>query len=530
MLRRLRTHAPPAAALALLLLAPLAFARSLPVLPPARSVEAINTTELRMHLEFLASPEVGGRYTLAPGLKIAARYLASRLESYGLRGGGPGGSFFQPFEVLTTRVEAPKTTLSIATAAKKTSLSYGDFASFGDASGSASGGVVFAGYGVSAPALGHDDYAGLDVRGKIVFVVPGVPAGLDSSKIGETGDGEAAAHAHGAAALLSLAPFRYAQFFKTAAAREFIIARENVRLKGGASQSIPSAVLPPDAAEGLATALGTTVDKLYETAKKGEPLAPRALDATASLAVSVTATSQPTQNVVAILDGSDPSLRDEYVAISAHYDHLKTNDKGEIYPGADDDGSGTAAVLALARAFSIERPKRSILVVFHAGEELGLLGSEYNTDVAPAVPLDKIVADLNIDMIGRARPEGDSDPRDAELTDANSIYLIGADKISKELNAISEQTNADTAKLRLDYTYNDPNHPQQFYYRSDHWNYAKHGVPIIFYFSGVHADYHQTTDTVDKIDFEKMAKVARLVFATGWRVANLDHRLAKDAT
>ena len=145
---------------------------------------------------------------------------------------------------------------------------------------------------------------------------------------------------------------------------------------------------------------------------------------------------------------------------------------------------------------------------------MGLLGSEYNADVEPAVPLDRIVADLNIDMIGRSRPEGDKDPRNAELTDANSVYVIGSDKISTELHRLSEQTNSETSRLRLDYTYNDANHPQQFYYRSDHWNYAKHGIPVIFYFSGVHADYHRVSDEVSKIDFAKMEKVTRTVYAT----------------
>src|SRR5262249_30613022 len=210
----------------------------------------------------------------------------------------------------------------------------------------------------------------------------GTPAGVDSSKIGEDGSGAAAAKAHGAVAILSLAPARYAQFFKSPEAKQYILARESVRLKAGDHQEIPSGILPPDAAASLATALGTSVDALYETAKKGEALTPKPLDATANLAVTVTESVAESQNVVGILDGADPKLRDEYVAVSAHYDHLKTNEKGEIYPGADDDGSGTASVLALARAFSLNRPPRSILVVFHAGEELGLLGSAYNTDVS----------------------------------------------------------------------------------------------------------------------------------------------------
>jgi hypothetical protein len=130
-------------------------------------------------------------------------------------------------------------------------------------------------------------------------------------------------------------------------------------------------------------------------------------------------------------------------------------------------------------------------------------------------------------MIGRSRPVGDTDPRNAELSASDAIYIIGADRISRELHQLSEQTNSDFEKLKIDYRYNDPNHPDQYYFRSDHWNYAKHDIPIIFYFDGVHADYHQPTDTIDKIDFEKMTRVARLVFETGWRVANLDHRLTK---
>ena len=185
------------------------------------------------------------------------------------------------------------------------------------------------------------------------------------------------------------------------------------------------------------------------------------------------------------------------------------------------------AILTIAHAMSLERPKRSVLVIFHAGEELGLLGSEYNTDYAPVVPLDQMVADLNIDMIGRSRPQGDKDEKDEHLTDANTVYLVGSNRISQELHQISEETNSQFQKMKLDYYYNDPNNPERIYFRSDHWNYAKHGVPIIFYFDGTHVDYHRPTDTVDKIDFAKMTKITRLVFETGWRLANLDHRLTK---
>src|SRR5205085_3318732 len=190
---------------------------------------------------------------------------------------------------------------------------------------------------------------------------------------------------------------------------------------------------------------------------------------------------------------------------------------------------GTTSVLAIARAMSLQRPKRSILVIFHAGEELGLLGSQYNTDMAPVVPLENTIVDLNIDMIGRSKPAGDTNKADDQLTDADTIYPIGADRISSELNQIEERTNNDFEKLKLDYTLNDPKHPDRIYFRSDHWKYAKHGGPVIFWFDGQHEDYHRPGDTPDKIDFDKMTKVARLVYEAAWRVANLDHRLKIDA-
>ena len=167
------------------------------------------------------------------------------------------------------------------------------------------------------------------------------------------------------------------------------------------------------------------------------------------------------------------------------------------------------------------------MIIFHAGEELGLLGSKYNTDIAPAIPLDRIVADLNIDIIGRSKVPDDHDKADEHLSDANTVYLVGADRISKELNQISERTNADYQKLNLSYYYDQPENSEHFYFRSDHWSYAKHGIPVIFYCDGVHADYHQPTDTMDKIDFNKMTQITRLVFETGWRLANLDHELSK---
>ncbi|HEV3040852.1 MAG TPA: M28 family peptidase [Candidatus Angelobacter sp.] len=502
---------------------------ALPPVPPA--VETITPAELRMHLDFLASKELGGRYTLAPNFAVAARYLASHLKAYGFRGAAPDGDFLQFFDVATAKADSTKTSLSCTIKDQTSSYKLGDFLMPGLVSDiDVQGPVVFVGYGLSSTSQKYDDYAGLDVKGKIVLYAPGVPEGVDPSKLGDQERGEKAAHAHGAIGVLALPAERMLNRFQGKGFKERSAERELIGLANdNVAQGIPLVVLGPDPAEKLLASVALDLKTINEIAHSHGKLKPQALEASAHLMVDLKKTKTLTQNVAGILDGTDPELRKEYVVFSAHYDHLKTNDQGQIYPGADDDGSGTTAVLAIAHAMSLSHPKRSVLIIFHAGEELGLLGSEYNTDVAPVVPLDKMVVDLNIDMIGRSKPAGDTNKADEHLTDANTVYLVGSNRISQELHKLSEETNNDYQKLNLNYYYNDPENPERIYYRSDHWNYAKHGIPIIFYFDGVHADYHRTTDTVDKIDFTKLSNIAKLVFETGWRIANLDHRLANDA-
>jgi Zn-dependent M28 family amino/carboxypeptidase len=223
------------------------------------------------------------------------------------------------------------------------------------------------------------------------------------------------------------------------------------------------------------------------------------------------------ENVVAMIKGSE--LPEEYLIITSHYDHFGMRN-GEIYNGADDGGSGSMAMMEIAEAFkkAIEegyRPKRSIVFLHLTGEEKGLLGSKYYTQ-NPIFPLENTVANLNMDMIGRVD--------EAHKNNPDYIYLIGSDKLSTELHEISEEANSKYANIDLDYTYNDENDPNRFYYRSDHYNFAKFDIPIIFYFNGVHEDYHKPTDTADKIDYEVLEKRAKLVFFTAWEIANRDER------
>ncbi len=227
------------------------------------------------------------------------------------------------------------------------------------------------------------------------------------------------------------------------------------------------------------------------------------------------------ENVLGFLEGTDK--KDEILVLTAHFDHVGVNG-GQVYNGADDDGSGTSAILEIAEAFVKAKndgngPRRSILFMTVTGEEKGLLGSGYYV-ANPVFPLANTIADLNIDMIGRVDPEHKDNP--------NYVYVVGSDKLSSELHNISENTNTTYTQMDLDYTYNDQNHPDRIYYRSDHWNFAKNNIPVIFYFNGVHEDYHQHTDTVDKINFEMLAKRAQLVFYTAWELANRDSRIKVD--
>ena len=225
-----------------------------------------------------------------------------------------------------------------------------------------------------------------------------------------------------------------------------------------------------------------------------------------------------TENVLGLVEGTDK--KDEIIIITAHYDHEGI--KGDqVYNGADDDGSGTSAVMELAEAFSLAKkegkgPRRSVLFMAVTGEEKGLLGSQYYSE-HPVYPLEKTVTNLNIDMIGRVDA--------AHKNDENYVYLIGTSMLSNELHDLSESVNKTFTNIGLDYTYNDKDDPNRFYYRSDHYNFAKHNIPVIFYFNGTHDDYHKPTDTIEKINFEMMKNRTKLVFHTAWELANRDERV-----
>ncbi|KJJ39111.1 M28 family metallopeptidase [Aequorivita vladivostokensis] len=259
--------------------------------------------------------------------------------------------------------------------------------------------------------------------------------------------------------------------------------------------------------------------------KEGIPAAPGTTDYFQEVPESYFAGKREprsSENVIAFIKGSEKP--EEIIVISAHLDHVGMDNEGNVFNGADDDGSGTVAIMEIAQAFQKavkdgKGPKRSILFLHVTGEEIGLYGSRYYTE-NPLFPLENTVCNLNIDMIGRIDSEKKENP--------NYIYLIGSNKISQELQDISAEVNEKYTQLELDYKYDDPDDPNRFYYRSDHYNFAKNNVPIIFYFNGVHEDYHKITDTPDKIEYDLMAERAKLIFLTAWEVANRENRIIID--
>lgn len=238
--------------------------------------------------------------------------------------------------------------------------------------------------------------------------------------------------------------------------------------------------------------------------------------------LSIKGKSVQTENVVAIIEGN--TYPEEYIVISSHLDHEGIKN-GQIYNGADDDGSGSVALLEVAEAFKKaaeagKGPKRSIIFLHVSGEEKGLLGSRYYTD-NPLYPLANTIANLNIDMVGRTDPKRRSD-------NDNYVYLIGSDRLSSQLHEVSEEANSQTVNLELDYTFNAKDDPNRFYFRSDHYNFAKNNIPVIFYFNGTHTDYHKPTDTVEKIRYDLLEQRTRLIFYTAWKLANRNERIVVD--
>jgi hypothetical protein len=506
-----------------------------------KSVETITSAQLEDYLSFVASDEMEGRQTPSRGLDITAKFLAIELSRAGVRPAGDDGTYFQKITLKKEKV-LPSGTEAELGAAKFT---YGKDFLASAPGGSASGAMVFAGDGWFVKSKNLDPYQGIDPKGKIVVIIQGgLPAGMSQQEAmqllmgGKRGedwaDPAGYAQKKGAVGIVVLqslfaqaSPDQMERTRKAVEEGSFSV--EKLPAAMGQS-SLPTLVAHLPLAQAIFAREKTDARTILMSFPGGTPVKPFELAADKKLAFTVkTAVDKvDSQNVIGIVEGSDPALKNEYVALGAHYDHsgISATAKGDtIMNGADDDGTGTVALLAMAQALrqAPKPPKRSAVFVWHMGEERGLWGSKYFT-AFPTVPLDRIVAQLNIDMIGRTKMAGDTNPRDKDLSGPNEVYVIGSKMLSTELGALSDAVNSAYLKLSFNYKYDDPKDPERFFYRSDHFNYALKNIPVIFYFTGVHADYHQVSDEVSKIDFQKFEKITRTVYAMLWELAELKTR------
>jgi hypothetical protein len=546
---------------------------------------AISVDDLKQWLGYIASDDLEGRNAFSEGLALAGGYIADHLQAWGVKPGGDHGSYFQRVAVLGVQNKGTaRVTVEVNGQSKTFTLGEGIELpkNMGGPQTLTSDQVEFVGYGVSLPEAGIDDFKGHGAKGKFVVLIGAQgPASLDLAKYRRalTSRSRIAIDQEGAAAVIApdmrISVGRGAAAFGAPASPTAAAAGAPPRPAPPApvaspmslGQGVPAEVpdfttvqrydLPVAPAitakdeffEFLFSASGASYAALKDAAEKRD-----ALPAVSLKGVRITIALEPkydvvrtqyTRNVVGIIEGTDPALRKTYVGFGAHYDHVGYSQGGvvqgvagprrsapmgrvtpgaiddRVWNGADDDGSGTVALMALAKSFAQgPRPRRSLLFVWHTGEERGLWGSRYFADY-PTVPIESIVAVLNIDMIGRNR--------DDKAEESDVVYLVGSDRISSELHALSDAANKSVrTPMTLDYSFNDPADAESLYTRSDHYSYAVKGIPVIFYTTGLHPDYHANTDGVDKIEWEKMARITRLIQATAVKVGNLDHAPARD--
>ncbi len=548
----------------------LAIAVVLACLPVAASGGAapIKSEDLMEWLSYVASDELQGRAVFSAGLGLAAGYIGDHLRVWGVKAAGDHSSYLQTVRVLGVK-STSHSTVTVQVGSETRTFADGEGVAFSRNAGGKQrvtiDRVEFVGYGLDVPAEHHVDFGDKNVKSAaVVWLGADGPSDVDAQKYrllllqrgrfavdeeqaaASIGPDVQAAGRRGGAGAAPPADGQGANGGSGAAGAPVPDFTTAERL----DKPLPPAVRAKDAFfEFLFSHAPTRYDDLRRKAAARESLPTFRLDGvTLTFNVDVDyeiVRTQLTHNVVGIVEGSDPVLKNTYVAFGAHYDHvgfadteIVSGDNGtrrarapgrvtagaiddRIWNGADDDGSGTVGLMALARAFAEgPRPRRSLLFVWHTGEEAGRYGSLYFADY-PVVPIDRIVAQLNIDMIGRNR--------DNKASEANTLYLVGSDRISSELHDISRAADAALPRpLTLDYEFNDPSDGESLYTRSDHYSYAAKGIPVIFFTTGLHPDYHANTDEVSRIEFEKMTRIVQYVYETGSRVANLDHAPARD--
>lgn len=473
--------------------------------------QLITPVDLKDNLSIIASDALEGRYTGSRGEKMAAAFINNYFEVLELVG-PVNGSHYMPIELSSSKPGNIYMKVGSARYANFNEIVYlGQSVSGGEISLEA----TFVGKGTEA------DFAYVNVEDKAVVILAD---DLSSNVLSALNKPIAIAHEKGARMILVIPNCKPEEFKLFADQLKGYLVNEPLSLNKPDLHSTNKGMflIEPGAATKI---FNVPLDKLIKASNDDIAKKPLAKIKPSRIVyqVSIETKTVKTENMLGYLEGTDK--KDELIVISAHFDHIGLSEgEDKVNNGADDDGSGTVAVLQLAKAFAHAKkeghgPRRSILFMTVTGEEEGLFGSEYYV-THPVFSLDKTVADLNIDMVGRKDAEHDGKP--------DYVYIIGSDKLSSELHEISERNNITYTQLDFDYTYNDENHPTNLYKRSDHWNFAKNNVPIIFYFDGIHEDYHKPSDEVSKIDFDLLARRGKTIFYTAWELANRDNRIIVD--
>jgi hypothetical protein len=494
-----------------------------------RFSQTITEADLKKHLSILASDAYEGRETGTKGQKMAAEYLRTFFQNENI--GSPLNNYFQTFE-LDKKNKLPQNTLTIN---KKTLQNKKDYFFIGnwDEMTTQRQDLLFVGYGIEDEK--YNDYARVQAAGKILMILMGEPKTDDQTyllsgtnkpsswskneeklKIALKKKAKGVVWVYENDALFSFTLKQYEPYLNRAS-YDFKTEKEEKDLK---DYNLPQIYLSRSAFFKIIKWNDKKMKQEIEAAIAQKGVWKQNLQTDFLLDKTSKAETIQTENVIAFIEGTDK--KEEVLVISAHYDHIGII-RGQINNGADDDGSGTVTVMELAQAFQEAKkagfaPRRSIAFMLFTGEEKGLLGSEYYSN-NPIFEHKQVIANLNIDMVGRIDNRYEDNP--------DYIYIIGSDMLSDDLHQLQEQVAKLYApQIKLDYTYNDKDDPNQFYYRSDHYNFAKHNIPVIFYFNGTHEDYHQPTDEVEKIHFGKMQNIGRLIFCTAWHLVQAENRPA----
>ena len=511
------------------------------------SINRITASDMESYISFLASPLLKGRMNGEEGLEIAGQYIASQAKILGLKPAN-GKSYFQPYSVNKRTLDPEKTKVQIISATSDT-LTLRDqmyqLVPLGPSDFLLEGEVVFAGYGIKSDKYKYNDFDSLDTEGKILIVMERAPMSEDGKKsLFEEPEWSSPMSFQLKINSLILSKAKAILFvpdpksgFKSLGESTPGLAgyiSSKINLKGDKEENLNpfTAMMPKvifinrSVADALLKGSGNTLDELQK--KIDETLKPYSFAIT-DKHIKITEVSLKEEkilnNVAGYIEGSDPVLKNEVIVFSGHYDHIGVSG-AKINRGADDDASGCAALLSMAEAFQSlkKKPLRSILFLWVSGEEIGLFGSRFYVD-NPLFPLEKTVADLNMDMIGRVKEAADS-TSSTPMTGPNSVFVI-TDSQSRELRSIADEIDK-KSDLNFDYSLSGRDHPLQLFARSDHYNFVKKDIPVLFFSTGIHSDYHTSGDVIEKIDFRKMELITRTMYEIGLTVANRKTRIVVD--